>query len=70
MNKLTIAHHNIRSINNKIHELKLFLQENNPDITTLNETIKITNTTKIYGYKISQPINKDMLPRSLFRIDT
>ena len=57
MNQLIIAHHNIRSINDKIHELKLFIQENKPDIITLNETVTINNKTKIYGYKISQPIN-------------
>ena len=55
--ELKIAHHNIRSLNNKIHELKLFIQTNNPDIITLNETLKINNKSKIYGYNISQPTN-------------
>ena len=57
MNKLKIAHHNIRSINDKIQELKLFIQINKPDIITFNETVKITPKTKIYGYNLTQPIN-------------
>ena len=57
---LTIAHHNINSINNKILELTAYLEEFRPDIMTLNEsrkpkrkTIQTTKDT----YLISTPIN-------------
>ena len=56
MYNFTIAHHNIRGLNNKIKEIKYFLQTNNPDIMTLNETLKV-KTNKIAGYKISKPVN-------------
>ena len=47
INKLIIAHHNIRGINNKINELKIYLQQNKPDILTINESGKIKPQTKI-----------------------
>ena len=56
-NKLKIAHHNIRGINNKISELKIYLQQNKPDILTINESGKINPKTIIKGYNISQPTN-------------
>ena len=55
MTNLIIAHHNIRSINAHIHDLKIYIQENKPDIITLNETIKIPNNLKILGYKFTTP---------------
>ena len=50
-----ISHQNIRGLNNKITELKLYLKTNSPDIMTLNESGKIKPNTKIPGYIISQP---------------
>ena len=47
MYNLIIAHDNIRSLNDKINELKIFIEINKPDIITLNETITIKENTKI-----------------------
>ena len=57
MYNIKIAHHNIRSLSDKIHELKIFITTHNPDIITLNETYKIKPTLKIPNYTITQPIN-------------
>ena len=48
MAELTIMHHNIRSINNKINELKIIIETIKPDVITLNETGTIKNNLKIY----------------------
>ena len=55
MINMKIIHHNIRGLNNKINDLKIFIQENQPDIITINETLKIKPNTKIYNYTITQP---------------
>ena len=39
MTNLKIIHHNIRGLNNKLNDLKIFIQENKPDIITINETL-------------------------------
>ena len=57
MYNITIAHHNIRSLNDKIHELKSFIDTNQAGIITLNETYKIKPNTNIKNYTITQPIN-------------
>ncbi len=57
MTKLKIAHHNIRSINNKIYDLRIYLQNNKPDILTINESGKINPQTKFQNYNISTPSN-------------
>ena len=44
MTNLKIIHHNIRGLNNKLNDLKIFIQENQPDIITINETQKYTTT--------------------------
>ena len=56
MYNLKIMHHNIRSSNDKINKLKLFIHTHQPDIT-LNETLKIKPTLKIPNYTITQPQN-------------
>ena len=55
MTNVKIIHHNIRGLNNKINDLKIFIQENQPDIITINETLKIKPNTKIFNYTITQP---------------
>ena len=35
------------------HDLKIIIQENQPDIITINETLKIKPNTKIYNYTIT-----------------
>jgi len=50
MNNLTIIHHNIRSLNDKLTELKLFIEIHQPDIITLNESLQIKQNTKIPQY--------------------
>ena len=57
MTTLTIAHHNSRSINNKLAEIDYYLHQYNIDILTINETLKIKSNSKIEGYKISKPDN-------------
>ena len=57
MYNIKIAHHNIRSLNDKIHQLKSFIETNQPDIITLNETYKIKPNTIIKNYTITQPTN-------------
>ena len=57
MYNLKIVHHNIRSIKDKINELKLFIKTHEPDIITLNETLNINKSLKIPNYTITQPIN-------------
>ena len=57
MSNLKIMHHNIRSLNDKINELKLFIHTHQPDIITLNETLKIKPSLKIPNYTITQPQN-------------
>ena len=57
MTNFIIAHHNIRGLNHKLNDLKIYIQEHNPDIITLNETLKIKPNTKIYNYTITQPEN-------------
>ena len=57
MYNIKIAHHNIRSLSDKIHELEIFITTHNPDIITLNETYKIKPSLKIPNYTITQPIN-------------
>ena len=52
---LNIMHHNIRSLNNKIKDLQLYIQVNSPDVITLNETGKINKNSKIKGYTLSKP---------------
>ena len=56
MYNLKIVHHNIRSLNVKINELKLFIYTQ-PDIITLNETLTIKPSLKIPNYTITQPQN-------------
>ena len=46
MTNVKIIHHNIRRLNNKINDLKIFIQENQPDIT-INETLKKTKHKNI-----------------------
>ena len=46
MTNVKIIHHNIRGLNNKINDLKIFIQENQPDIITINETLKKNQTQK------------------------
>ena len=58
MSKLLIMHHNIRGLNNKLEELNIKINEINPDIITLNETLKIKPNTYIHGYTITQPLQK------------
>ena len=57
MSNLKIIYHNIRGFNHKINDLKIFIQENKPDIITINETLKIKPNTKIQNYTITQPDN-------------
>ena len=57
MYNLKIVHHNIRSLNDKINELKLFIHIHQPDIITLNETLTIKPSLKIPNYTITQPQN-------------
>ena len=57
MYNIKIVDHNIRSLKNKIHELKMFIQTHQPDIITLNETLNINKSTKIPNYTITQPTN-------------
>ena len=57
MYNMKIVHYNIRSLKDKIHELKIFIATHNPDIITLNETFKIKPSLKIPNYTITQPIN-------------
>ena len=52
---LTIMHHNIRGLNNKINELKILIDTHQPDIITLNETLNIKPNTKIKNYTITHP---------------
>jgi exonuclease III len=57
---LKIAHHNIRGFQNKLVDIRLFLEETQPDILTLNETLKINFTdlqTAKDEYLITQPTN-------------
>ena len=54
---LKIMHHNIRGLNHKLNELKIHLKIHEPDIITINECLKIKNTTKIPNYTICQPNN-------------
>jgi len=78
MYQLTIMHHNIRGLNDKLSALKIIIEQHNPDIITLNETLKIKPKTKIPNYTITQPqlntgqgvaiihknnINVDILPQ-------
>ena len=56
MYNLKIVHHNIRNLNDKINELKLFIHTQ-PDIITLNETLTIKPSLKIPNYTITQPQN-------------
>ena len=51
MTNLKIIHHSIRGLNNKLNDLKIFIQENH--IITINETLKIKPNTKIYNYTIT-----------------
>ena len=55
MTNLKIIHHNIRGLNNKLNDLTIFIQENQPVIITIHETLKIKPDTKIYNYTITQP---------------
>ena len=57
MYKLKIMHRNIRSLNDKINELKIFIHTHQPDIITLNETLKIKPSLKIPNDTITQPQN-------------
>ena len=57
MYSLKIIHHNIQSLNNSLHELKIFIKSHEPDIITLKETFKINLNTRIPNYTITQPTN-------------
>ena len=47
MYNFKIAHHNIIGLNHELNDLKIHIQENNPDIIIINETVKIKPNTKI-----------------------
>lgn len=47
-NKLNIIYLNIRSLRNKLNEIKLICQQKNPDIVALNEIWIDSNETKFY----------------------
>ena len=56
INKIKIAHHNIRGISNKLTSLNLFIQQHKPHIITFNETLLKTNKKyMIPGYTLSFP---------------
>ena len=57
MYSLKIIHLYLRNLNNKLHELKLFIRSHEPDIITLNKTFKININTRIPNYTITQPTN-------------
>ena len=75
MTTFKIAHHNIRGLNHNINDLKIYIQENNPDIITINETLQIKPNTKIFNYTITQPGNNTgqgvcIIHKNNIKIDT